>query len=546
MNTKIIYSFLIGCLVCCGMALALTSCSDDDSAGTPEITGVRITNPAKADSLFTASAPDSTIVIVGRNLQGTLRVFINDQQVWFNPVFNTDHSIIVKVPSENNGFKLTAFNSELKDEIRVETNHGTAVYAFKIKAPRPSISRLQARYPRKAGDVLNIYGKNLVDVERVYFTDIEAAQLDSTIWTQIGGNHVEATNLQTIVKDHHNVAGTTIYETTSQLSVQIPDLPYGKGALVVECTGGTVYFPFSLTLAPPTIIGLNTDMPVMGETLTIYGTEFVQVEAVSYGDVTLTADEFTVADTEDHIDIVFARKPSEGTTPRLTVVTGGGQASTPFFDRSCLLVDFDGNAVDNDWSPNASYETTDGTAAPFTADGTFARINVPEEGQQWWGLMVFFRKSWEVNTFPLPGFEVIPADASADNVYLAMEVYNNGSDYNNGDWPAYLRYTVWPSGLETANTDNQWDNEFEWSNYDEQTATMAYPVLADIDGKAPLQQWYRHVVPLSVFRCYRGKTYADIVSLGLENFRIQSINQSTKVGKIDVCIDNVRLYYNNR
>ena len=239
---KDIQTILIAFLVGCGFATALSSCSDDDGGGTPEITGVRITNPAKADSLFTASAPDSTIVILGRNLQHAQRVFINDQQVWFNPVFNTDHSIIVKVPSEDNGFKLTAFNSDLKDEIRVETNHGTAVYAFKIKAPYPSISRLQARYPRKAGDVLNIFGKNLVDVERVYFTDIPASQLDSTVWTQIGGNHVDATNLQTIVKDHHNVAGTTTYETTSQLSVQIPSLPYEKGALVVECTGGTVYF----------------------------------------------------------------------------------------------------------------------------------------------------------------------------------------------------------------------------------------------------------------------------------------------------------------
>ena len=543
---KYIQTILIAFLVGCGFATALSSCSDDDGGGTPEITGVRITNPAKADSLFTASAPDSTIVILGRNLQHAQRVFINDQQVWFNPVFNTDHSIIVKVPSEDNGFKLTAFNSDLKDEIRVETNHGTAIYAFKIKAPYPSISRLQARYPRKAGDVLNIFGKNLVDVERVYFTDIPASQLDSTVWTQIGGNHVDATNLQTIVKDHHNVAGTTTYETTSQLSVQIPSLPYEKGALVVECTGGTVYFPFSLTLAPPTITGINTDMPVMGETLTVYGTEFVQVEAVTYGDVTLSPDEFTVAETEDHIDIVFARKPAEGSTPVLTVVTGGGQVSTPFYDYSTLLVDFDGRGADNGWGPNASFETANGTDAPYTADGTFARINVPEEGQQWWGTMVFFKNSWDTPSFTLPSFDVIPANASANNIYLAMEVYNNGSDYNNGDWPAYLRYAVWPTGLSTDNVENQWENGFEWLNYDEQTATLTYPVLSDIDGNAPQQQWYRHVVPLSVFPCYSGKSYADIVTLGLENFRIQSINQSTKVGKIDFCIDNVRIYYNNR
>ncbi|MCR4603197.1 MAG: hypothetical protein K5683_06670 [Prevotella sp.] len=544
----------LACLLCVVSAMTfMASCSDDDASGTPEITGVRITNPEKADSLFTNSAPDSTIVIIGRNLNNAQRVYINDQQVWFNSVFNTDHSIIVKIPSEDNGFELTAFNSELKDEIRVETTHGTATYAFKIKAPYPKITRLQGRYPRNAGDELNIFGTNLVDVERIYFTDIEAGQLDSTIWTEIGGNIVEGTNVKTIVKDHHNVAGTTTYETTSQLSVQLPQLSYQKGSIVVQCTGGTVYFPFSTVLAKPTITAVNTDMPVMGETLSVYGTEFVQVEAVKYGDVTLTEDDYTVAESEDQIDIVFKQKPSVGSDPQLTIVTGGGEASIHFYDYSTLLTTFDKNdagefidAVNNGWGPDAVYETTDGTAAPFTADGTFARINVPEESQQWWGTMIFFRKSWDVTTFPLPSFDVIPADATADQIYLAMEVYDNNSDYNNGEWAGYLRYTVWPSGLDTGNTDNQWDNGFEWLNYDEGLGSWTYPILADIDGKAHKEMWYRHVVPLSVFPCYAGKTYADIVALGLENFRIQSINQSAKTGKIDVCFDNVRLYYHKQ
>ena len=74
-------------LLCC--LNTFMACSDDDNAGAPEITGVRITNPAFADSLFTSSAPDSLIVIVGRNLGNAQRVYINDQQVWFNSVFNT-------------------------------------------------------------------------------------------------------------------------------------------------------------------------------------------------------------------------------------------------------------------------------------------------------------------------------------------------------------------------------------------------------------------------------------------------------------------------
>lgn len=68
-----------------------------------------------------------------------MKVYINDQEVYFNPNMNTDHSVIVNVPTEKNGFKLTAFNSDLKDEIRIETSHGTCTYAFKISAGFPSL-----------------------------------------------------------------------------------------------------------------------------------------------------------------------------------------------------------------------------------------------------------------------------------------------------------------------------------------------------------------------------------------------------------------------
>lgn len=542
MTTKNFYKYLLSCMLCCGITAAITSCKDDDEGmGTPMITGVRACDPAKADSLFQKASAGQMIAVVGQNLADVQKVYVNDQEVSFNPTLNTSHSIIITVPTEENGFKLSAFDSGIKDEIRLETSHGTATYAFKITAPSPSLSLLQARYPRKAGDELRIVGQNLVDIEKIYFTDLTAEQLDTTVWTTIGGNHTEVS--YEVVSQNHYLNSRDTYVTASQLKATIPSLSYDTGTLVVETAAGTAYYPFSLYLSAPAITAVNTDMPVIGETLTVTGTYFVQVEAVKYGDVTLTEGEYTIADTEDEISLVFRQKPTVGSDARLTIVTGGGETSIPFYDYSCLLVDFDGNAVNNGWGPDASYETTDGTAVPYTADGTFARINVPEEGNQWWGTMVFFRKSWDVNTFPLPGFDVIPADASASDIYLAMEVYNNNSDYNNGDWAGYLRYTVWPSGLDTGNVDNQWDNGFEWTSYDEGLGSTTYPVLADINGLTPQQQWYRHVVPLSVFPCYSGKTYADIVALGLENFRIQSINQGSKVGKIDVCFDNIRLFY---
>ena len=531
------------CLALMGVVLlSLSSCKDDEAGmGTPEITAVRSCDPAKADSTFTKAGPGSLIAVIGNNLSAVQKAYINDQEVYFNPTMNTDHSVIIQVPTEDKGFELTAFNSNLKDEIRLETSHGTAVYSFKITAPYPSISRIQAKYPRKEGDVLSVYGINLVDVEKAYFTDIPAATLDTTVWQTVGGNHVDISKMATITKDHHINPRTQAYETTSQLDVTIPSLPYDKGALVVECAGGTAYIDFSVVPGQPLIFDISSDMPVPGEQVTISGREFVQVESVSFGDVTLSADQYVVAESEDAISFVMPEMPARDNDGLLTVTTPGGVASVLFCNYNCLLTNFDGDATDNGWDPNATYETASPDAAPFTGDGTYARITVESEAQQWWGKMIYYRKGWEGNPFTLPSFDIIPATASADEVYLAMEVYNNHSDYNNGVFSGYLRYMIQP----IDDKENQFDN-FNWTQYDAGLFENYYPILGDVNGETPVGKWYRHVLPLSEFPCYKGLSYADIVSVGLNQFRIQSINQGTARGFIDVCIDNVRIFYKKK
>ena len=334
------------------------------------------------------------------------------------------------------------------------------------------------------------------------------------------------------------------------LKVNIPSLSYDTGTFVIETAAGTTYYPFSYFLAPPTITDINTDMPVTGETLSIKGTYFVQVDEVRYGDVKLTPDQFTVADTEDQIDIVFGQKPSRGSEPKLTVVTGGGEVSVPFYNYDCLLTNFEGDAADNGWGPNASYETANGVNAPYTGDGTFARINVASEGQQWWGTMIYFRKDWSGNSFPLPSFDVIPADATADEVYLTAEVYNNYSDYNKFEsgtgypiFSGYLRYMIEPIG----GGESQYDLHLGWENYDNGVPLFDGKVLADINGDTPEGKWYRHVLPLSKFGIFAGLTYQQIVEKGINQFRIQSINQGgSRPGKIDVCFDNIRIFYQKK
>ncbi len=519
-------------LLLAAFQFCLTSCSDDDDAngGQPEITAVRVPDPAKADSTFVKAGPGQMIAIIGNNLGNTLKVYINDQEVYFNPTMNTDHSIIVTIPSEEDGFKLTAFDSNLKDEIRVETTHGTAVYSFKITAPYPQMQRISATYPRNAGDKLTVYGLNLVDVEKVYFTDVEGEELDTTVWKDVPGNHVDAA-YEYVSQNHDVNPDTKAYETASVLSVTVPDGAPEKGALVVECAAGVSYLSYYRLPGKPVILTCSNDMPQVGETLVITGREFVQVEKVMYCDVTLTSDQFTVSESEDTIYVPFTQKPVDCSNATLTVVTPGGEVSQgSFYDTTTLVTSFDDGATDNGWSPNASYVDSG------TADGIYAYINVPTEYQQWWGTMIYFRKDWSGNSFLFS--DNIPATATADELYFTMNVYDAG-DYNNGSFWGYLRYMIQPFG----DAENQYDN-FAWEDYDTQLGSFPDgPVLQDINGKNHKNKWYRAVVPLSKFACYAGKTMADIRTTGLNQFRIQSVNQSITSGKIDVKFDNIRVIY---
>ena len=540
------------------MTLSLQSCKDDEEGmGTPVITAVRSCDPAKADSTFTKAGTGSLIAIIGQNLSHVQKVYINDQPVYFNPTMNTDHSVVVTVPSEKDGFELTAFNSDLKDEIRVETSHGTATYAFKITAPWPSISRIQGTYPRLAGNVLDVYGLNLVDIEKVYFTDLTAEQLDTTVWETIGGTHVEASKVETVVKEHYQNSRTQAFETTSQLAVTIPDLPFEKGTLVIETAAGTTYIGFTKNPGQPIIFDISSDMPVPGEEVVITGREFVQVESVRFGDITLTPKQFTVSASEDAITFVMPQVPADGGNGLLTVVTPGGEGSALFWNLSGCFARFDDDATDNGWGPNASYETANGDDPPYTGDGKMAHFFLEEEGQSWWGQMIYFRKDWDGNKFPMPSYDIIPADASTDDIYLAMEVFNNESNFNDGVFTGYLRYFLQydsedpvsenddsgnPNPVETV---NQYDT-FNWLDYGAGTFSHDRPVLADINDEAPVGKWYRHVVPLSKFGKYRGKDYRFVVENGINQFRIQFINQGTARGNVDVYVDNVRIFYKKK
>lgn len=512
-----------------------TSCKDSEDGGQPVITGVRVCDPEKADSLFTKSSQGQTIAIIGENLNNIVKITINGQNVGFSSTMNTDHSVIITVPSEKNGFQLTAFNSELKDEIVIVTTHGTATYAFKILGAYPSITRIQGEYPRKAGDTLKVFGQNLFSIEEIFFTDMTAEALDTLEWEEgaVPGNHVKVTEF-TEVRQDRRLNSNQDYVVTSELEINTPDIPYDEGSLVIQCSAGTVYIPYTKVPGKPIITNVNTDMPILGTDLVITGREFVQVESVSYGDVVLGPDEFAVAESEDQITIHFTKKPTQGSGHSLKVTTPGGIASFDYFYvYESIILNFEPDfATDNGWGPNGEMmQPATPAAIPYISDGNFWHLKSSDGGWNWWGTMCYFRKDWNGNSFSLPGFDIIPAETPTSEVYLAMEVWDNNTDFENG---CFLHYQIQTIG--DAKT-------VVYENYIQADGVYKEKALRAIDNTQPKQQWYRHVLPISNFPEWAGKTYGDFVADGINQIRFMHMNWTGNSTTMDIMFDNVRIYY---
>lgn len=508
----------------------LSSCSSDESSsGRPEITYIRVADPEKADSTFVKAWPGAQIVIMGRNLSHATKVYINDQSVSFNPTLNTDHSIVVNIPTEEDGFKLVTWNDDVSSEIRVVTPGGEATFPFLVMNPIPEGQVVLGHYPRQAGVPMKFIGTNLLDIVRVYITDMSVEEIENLKDDEIiSGNQVEITGYD-CSHNHYLDSKTKRYVTESVMTFDMPEISFDKGAVVVECEAGYAYAEYARLPPMPAIASVSSDMPVTGEEVLITGKNFIQVESVKYGDIVIGPDDIKVSESEDSIYFKMLTIPTAEKST-LTVTTPAGENSVAFFDKSTVLFNFDDKGVDLNWSPNAKYAYADGVNPPYTSDGRYGWFDVMDYGSTFWGTMINWAYDYDGNVFSLPGFDVIPAETPADDVYLAMEVYNDGTPLDDNTTTLFISYN-----LSTLNQgDTGWYN---WVDPDHRQE----PVFIDLEGNAYINRWYRSAIPFSRFGTFSGKTYQDIVNSGIKSIRLQVTNYLSNPVKISLCVDNIRI-----
>lgn len=149
MSMKINFKQSLRLILALAVGIALSRCSKDEM-GTPSISYIRITDPAKSDSLLTSAGQGKMIAIMGQNLGSVTQAWFNDQQAQLIPTFITNSTIITKVP--------TQIPTVITDKLKLVFANGTSLdYDFSVDINKPLIDHAKSEYVNP-GDSLFIYG----------------------------------------------------------------------------------------------------------------------------------------------------------------------------------------------------------------------------------------------------------------------------------------------------------------------------------------------------------------------------------------------------
>ena len=232
------FIFLIG--------LIQFACKKTDSGGGPPvITNIRSLDTTRRDSFFVQATPGTEIVIQGNNLLGVQAVYFNDTSAFFNPVYNTNTTLIITIPSTA---QTAATIPGVPSTLKLVTNHGTVTYSFKLYLPPPYISSISLD---NTGTIITINGNNFAGIKKITFP--------------VPGND---TALSYIVN-----------KTFTQIVAAIPPGNAFTDSLRVFCTFGSASF----TYPPPMIISsISNENGAAGTTISINGSNFIGVNQVTF------------------------------------------------------------------------------------------------------------------------------------------------------------------------------------------------------------------------------------------------------------------------
>lgn len=193
------------------------ACKKDSGGGNPVITHVAAVDSLHRDSFFTQALPGALVHIIGDGFTGTTHIYFNDLEAPFNSALGSNTTLIVSIPANT---PTPATNPNVSNQVKVVTNHGTAIYSFTVVPPPPIVASV-SNENALPGATITVKGTNFYSITNVVFP---------------GG--VNGTNV-------------TASSDGTQLTVTVPTLTKAGPLTVTGKYGsGSTVYPFNSVGAP--------------------------------------------------------------------------------------------------------------------------------------------------------------------------------------------------------------------------------------------------------------------------------------------------------
>lgn len=386
----------LGCLILLFVIFASVvitpSCKEEGGTDRiPVIHYLRVTDPALADSTFTDVSQGSMIVVVGENLDGVKKVYINNQEISFNANYGTSTSLIITVPSDDD-FKLSGPNPDVPSELRIVTDHGVATYPMHVLSPGPVISNISASYPIEPGDEIILKGENFYEIKRIYFT-------------------TDSINVTETITDY------SVNSDYSEISFTVPDKLNEEGYIIMECYTSDACIEFVPEGPQAEITGISSTMPIPGSEVRILGINLIDVSRINInGEFDILADEIKLSPEYDELSFTMPKAPSKSGKLSVTTISGTFEMEETFYPKENVILNWD-NVGYRSWGGFSEvYNSADGTVPPYISDGKYSGIVGDISAWNfWWGQVV--------NGTVWPAADVIPQNTKTSDLELQFECY---------------------------------------------------------------------------------------------------------------------------
>lgn len=251
-----IYTLLLLCIAA-GLVI-LPSCQKENN-DPPSISYVRNYAASPNDTILNSVSANQWVVLIGKNLGGVTRALFGNTPATINNTFFSDTCIVIQIPE-------IPFQSIPRDKVNMITvvnEHGVANYEINVTGA-PIVSYV-------------------INADVAPNDTILRSVVPNQLVTIIGFNLKNATNIefQGVAIDLTNA----VY-TDSSVTVRVPADLTGGDASMVNMIRYTTNIGNSLfgikIIGPPIITRFSYEVPKEGDSVHIYGNNFISVLSLTY------------------------------------------------------------------------------------------------------------------------------------------------------------------------------------------------------------------------------------------------------------------------